>query len=238
MKFNLPILYYHFIKAPGADATIKGLYTNAHHFEWQISKLSKKGYHFLTFKDIEIGNYDEKNKNIILTFDDGCESLYYNAFPILKKYNAKAVIYVVANSIGDRNVVWPDNENKEPLNLLTNHQISEMIAYGIEFGSHLSHHVHLPKLSKEKMRLELDESKLFLEKEFGIKVFSVAYPFGSYTNEVLTITKEAGYKYGVTTKIGDNKNANDFELFRIPIKGHALRHFLYFYKIMKRLDLK
>ena len=106
MKQNIPILYYHFVKSPGKGATIKGLYTSVFHFEWQIKQLTKKGYNFITFEDVVLGKYDEKQKNIILTFDDGCESLYFNAFPILKKYNAKAVVYVVTDSIGKRDLLW------------------------------------------------------------------------------------------------------------------------------------
>jgi peptidoglycan/xylan/chitin deacetylase (PgdA/CDA1 family) len=235
MDKNIPILYYHFVKNPNANTRIKGLYTNAVHFEWQIKQLIKKGFTFITFEDILKKKYDENKRNVILTFDDGCESLYYNAFPILKKYGAKAVIYLVANSIGDTNVVWPMNENLDPLNILTKNQIREMMEYGIEFGSHLCHHVHLPKLSKKEMTEELFESKKILEAELGKEINSVAYPFGSYNSTVLEIAKQAGYQYGVTTKSGNNLIAKNLELFRIPVKGYALRHYWYFIKILKSL---
>jgi len=235
MKQNIPILYYHFVKSPGKGATIKGLYTSLFHFEWQIKQLAKKGYNFITFEDVALGKYDEKQKNIILTFDDGCESLYFNAFPILKRYNAKAVVYVVTDSIGKRDLLWEDNENKEPISILTKPQISEMINKGIEFGSHLCRHVHLPTLTEQEMKNELVESKKYLESEFGIKVYSVAYPFGSYNANVIENAEEAGYQYGVTTKAGDNSAASNLELFRFSSKGYALRHFFYFYKLLKKL---
>jgi len=236
MDRNIPILYYHFVKSPTANTRIKGLYTNAIHFEWQIKQLIKKGFTFITFEDIIKKRCDETKKNVILTFDDGCESLYYNAFPILKKYGAKAVIYLVAKSIGDRNVVWPMNENLDPLNILTKEQILEMMEYGIEFGSHLCHHVHLPQLTKIEIENELFESKKILESEFGKEVYSVAYPFGSYNPEVLEIAKQTGYQYGVTTKNGNNIVTNDVELFRIPVKGYALRHYWYFVKTLKNIN--
>lgn len=235
MEKNFPILYYHFVKSPNPETRIKGLYTSVNHFEWQLKQLIKKGFTFITFEDIAKKRYDTNKRNLVLTFDDGCESLYFNAFPLLKKYGIKAVIYVVANSIGARNVVWEQNENKDPISILTKEQILEMTSYGIEIGSHLCNHVHLPKLSSNEIKHELQESKLLLENVLGQKIYSVAYPFGSYNNEVLEIAKEVGYQFGVTTKSGNNLTANDQELFRIPVKGYALRHYWYFYKTLQNL---
>ncbi|MEI7503879.1 MAG: polysaccharide deacetylase family protein [Paludibacter sp.] len=235
MEKDIPILYYHFVKNPNATTRIKGLYTNAIHFEWQVKHLVKNGFTFITFEDIAKKNYDINKRNVMLTFDDGCESLYYNAFPILKKYGIKAVIYVVAKSIGDRNVVWPLNENLDPISILTKEQILEMTSYGIEIGSHLCHHVHLPQLSLSEIKNELFESKQILENELGKKIYSVAYPFGSYNNEVLEIALLSGYLYGVTTKAGNNLTTNNLELYRISVKGYALRHYFYFYKTIKKL---
>jgi len=235
MDSNIPILYYHFIKNPGANTRIKGLFTNKTHFEWQIRQLIKRGFTFITFEDIALKQYDINERNIIITFDDGCESLYLNAFPILKKYGIKAVIYVVAESIGARNIVWEHNENKDPLNILSKEQLLEMRAYGIEIGSHLCHHVHLPDLSDSNIKNELTESKRILEQELELKVYSVAYPFGSYNNNVLTMAKDAGYEFGVTTKYGNNLLTNDFELFRISVKGYSLRHYWYFCKTLKNI---
>ena len=235
MEKNIPILYYHFVKSPNTNTRIKGLYTNVNHFEWQIKQLKKNRFSFITFEDIAKNNYDVNKRNVILTFDDGCESLYFNAFPILKKYRIKAVIYVVVKSIEARNVVWPLNENLDPLNILSKEQMLEMTAYGIEIGSHLCQHVHLPQLSLSEMKEELSESKRILENVLGKDIYSVAYPFGSYNNDVLDIASEVGYQFGVTTKSGNNLTANNLELFRIPVKGYSFRHYWYFYRILKNL---
>jgi peptidoglycan/xylan/chitin deacetylase (PgdA/CDA1 family) len=235
MEKNIPILYYHFIKNPNKKTRIKGLFTNKTHFEWQLKRLIKSGFTFITFEDIVTKRYDPNKRNLILTYDDGCESLYLNAFPILKKYGIRAVIYIVAGSIGAKNIVWEMNENKDPLNILSKEQMLVMKTYGIEFGSHLCNHIHLPELTVDNIKYELNESKKILENEFEIKVYSVAYPFGSYNNDVLTLAKEAGYNFGVTTKIGNNLMTNNFELFRISVKGYSMRHYWYFYKIIRKI---
>jgi peptidoglycan/xylan/chitin deacetylase (PgdA/CDA1 family) len=230
---SFTILYYHFINTPGANTRIKGLYTTPKHFEWQIKTLIKNKFTFITFEDIVKNQYHVNKKNLILTFDDGCESLYMNAFPIMRKYGITGVIYLVTNAIGDRNIIWKDNENKDPLNILTKNQILEMRDYGFEFGSHLCNHVHLPELNEDEIRDELLRSKKMLETELGVTIYSVAYPFGSYDGRALEIAKESGYLFGVTTKNGDNSLTSNLELFRFAVKGYALRHYWYFIKLIK-----
>jgi peptidoglycan/xylan/chitin deacetylase (PgdA/CDA1 family) len=235
MKENIPILNYHFIKEPLPHVRIKGLYTSAKQFDWQIKRLINNDFTFITFKDIVEENYNPTKRNIILTFDDGCESFYLNAFSILKKYGIKGVFYIVANSIGEENVVWEQNENNEPIDIVSKQQLIEMSTYGIEIGSHLCHHVHLDQLSLPEIKFELTVSKRLLENELGKQIYSVAYPFGSYNDDVLVIAEEAGYKYGVTTKNGNNRLAKNLELFRISVKGYSFRHYWYFYKTLRRI---
>ena len=59
MERNIPILYYHFIKSPSANTRIKGLFTNTSHFEWQLKRLIKAGFNFITFED-----FNERNLKI------------------------------------------------------------------------------------------------------------------------------------------------------------------------------
>jgi peptidoglycan/xylan/chitin deacetylase (PgdA/CDA1 family) len=235
MGKNIPVLYYHFISHPSKTTRIKGLYTSARQFEWQIKRLIKAGFQFITFEDLALGNYQSEKRNIILTFDDGCESLYINAFPVLKKYGIKGVIYIVTAYSGAKNVVWEDNENKDPLNLLTEDQITEMAAYGIEFGSHLTDHLHLTKLTEGEIRNQLSESKKYIESLLDKNVYSVAYPFGSYNEQVVNIAEETGYQFGVTTISGNNLNQHNLELYRYSVKGYAFRHYWYFYKMLKTI---
>jgi Predicted xylanase/chitin deacetylase len=195
----------------------------------------KAGFQFITFEDLSSGNYQPEKKNIILTFDDGCESLYFNAFPILKKYGIKGVVYIVTGFTGARSVVWKDNENKDPLNLLTENQIREMAAFGIEFGSHLTDHLHLTKLTEAEVRNELSVSKKYIEALLNKTVYSVAYPFGSYNERVVEIAEETGYAFGVTTRPGSNAHQRNLELYRYTVKGYALRHYWYFSKTLKKL---
>ncbi len=63
-------------------------------FEKHIKYLSDNRYKGITISDYINNNFDKNNKNIIITFDDGYYDNYENAFPILKKYNMKATIFL------------------------------------------------------------------------------------------------------------------------------------------------
>lgn len=233
MKVNIPILYYHFINQPNKTTRIKGLYTTKKQFEWHVKRLKKCKFNFITFEDIVFNRYDESKRNIIITFDDGCVSLYENAFPIMKKYGIRGVVYVVAESIGKQGVIWEQNENRDLLNILSIPQIKEMAEFGIEFGSHANNHVHLELLNELEVFDELTSSKKTIESIINKEVYSVAYPFGTYNETTMKMAEKAGYKFGATTKSGSNKFVNNFEICRLSIKGYALRHYLYFNKIFK-----
>ena len=70
-----------------------------------IKVLLENGYTFMSFKELD--NADNKKielpkKPILITFDDGYYSNYRDIYPILKKYNIKASIFIITDNIGKR----------------------------------------------------------------------------------------------------------------------------------------
>lgn len=235
MTADIPVLYYHFIQKPPKEARIKGLYTSPVHFAWQLKMLRRCGYRFITFEQLLHKDYNPADKNLILTFDDGCESVYLNAFGLLKKYSAKAVFYIVAAEVGKRDLRWEQNEHNLPLHMVTGAQLREMADYGIEIGSHLCHHVHLTGLTDEAQGDELRQSKQILENMLQKPLVSVAYPFGSYNDVSVQQAEKAGYYFAVTTLAGSNAGVHPLRLHRYAVKGYALRHYWYFLKLLMKL---
>ena len=196
----IPILTYHCV-----DDTIWGykpMFVSVKTFDEQMKCLKDQGYSAITFRDLD--NLNIIKKPVIITFDDGYENNYTNAFPILKKYNMKATIFVISNAIGHQKY-------------LKTWQIKEMRNL-IDFESHTVSHPYLDKLSAKEIENELMQSQEYLQKLLDTKIDVVAYPYGSYSDKVIKITKKY-YKYGVTTNSGDfyYKHSNDYHIKRISI---------------------
>lgn len=63
-------------------------------FESHLAYLKSKNYKTLSIDDYVNGNFNKKEKNIMLTFDDGYFDNYKYVYPLLKKYNMKATIFL------------------------------------------------------------------------------------------------------------------------------------------------
>jgi len=96
----IPILMYHSIIDNDHESVSINL------FKKQMMLMKKMGYQTINFDNL---NKKENKKNFIITFDDGYESVFLNAFPILKKLNFNATCFIVTNKIGDFNE-WDKNK--------------------------------------------------------------------------------------------------------------------------------
>ncbi|MBI5730379.1 MAG: polysaccharide deacetylase family protein [Ignavibacteriales bacterium] len=191
-KKEIPIIYYHRIVESLDEAGKHGIYVTAGQFEKHLSYLKKSGYKTITFGEaLEIKRSGIKGKYVIITFDDGYEDNHRLAFPVLKKYGFKAIIFLVA---GLEYNSWDLQSNEPKLKMMNKSQLLEMQDYGIEFGSHTLSHSDLTKISLEEAKKELDESKKILEEKLGREIKSFAFPYGNCNEEVKKIARLTGYK--------------------------------------------
>lgn len=105
----------------------------------------------------------------------------------------------------------------------------EMIAGGMDIGSHTKSHQILSHLSAEEQRQELAGSKEILEAATGSSINVLAYPVGgldSYTRETVDIAHACGYRAAFNFIKGSGYNTNPaghpFDLARIPVENQAL----------------
>ncbi len=226
------ILMYHHIAPPPAGARIRGMYVTPQQFDWQIGWLKKRGYEFLTFADLTSPS-GNAGRQVIVTLDDGYRNNYSNAFPILRKHGARAVIYPIHDDLGRTGVTWPGATEQSPADMLNEAQLQEMAAAGMEFGSHLLQHKRLTEMTPAEQREQLEQSRLKLEALQGAPVLSIAYPYGAYDEAVLERSRAAGYRFGVTTEPGVNTAATDpLRLRRFTAKGCKFYHPLKFRRMI------
>jgi len=212
-SFNVPILLYHYVEyvKDEGDTIRKSLNIIPYLFDQEVKTLKDAGFEFITTKDLADALDDETvlpPKSIILTFDDGYRDFYTDVFPILKKYQVKAVAYIVPNFL-DRS------------NNLTIWQLKEIAKSGlVEIGAHTMNHSYLAGLPLQRVKYEVMESKKFLEKNLGVKVTSFAYPYGAFDNQAIDVVKKAGFRSAVTTISGTYAlDINRFFLYRIRPGG-------------------
>lgn len=183
---GIPVLMYHSIGESNGNPIIMP----ETQFDEEMRYIKEQGYTTLTLK--ELYDYFENDipvpdKSVVITLDDGYANNYTLAYPVLKKYGLKAVIFVITSTI-----------DKNP-NCLTSFQIKELDNAGIEIESHTATHRDLDKLSYEEQFEELSESKMILEKILGRSVNYVAYPTGKYNSDTVKAVAAAGYKMAFTT---------------------------------------
>ena len=186
-------------------------------FEKQMNWFYKNNWKSFTIS--ELVKLDEiPEKSFVITFDDGYEDNFTNAFSVLQKYNFKATIYLVPNQTINH---WEEKNTTVLSNLLNEKQILEMQNSGlIEFGSHTLSHVNLSIISDEQLINELRESKKEVENITKKECEAFAYPYGKFDDKIVQAVKNAGYKNATVVKRGlFEQNDNIFTIKRIGILG-------------------
>ncbi|MEW6096174.1 MAG: polysaccharide deacetylase family protein [bacterium] len=207
-KQGIPILMYHNIGIPPKKEKNKKLWVSAKKFSHQMAYLKKHGYNSITFEELKKGFLP--HNPVIITFDDGAENNYTQAFPILKEYNLRACIFLPTQRYD-----------------LSMEQIKEMQAYGIEFGAHTQTHPNLVQMiGDERIKEEIEGCKKILEERLNTKIITFAYPYGQgvYDEKIKQMVKGAGYTIACGIKQGKvNLPVTDwYSLRRLLVRGDDL----------------
>jgi len=203
-KRRIPVLVYHRV-----GYTVDNLTVTPERFATDLQTLQTWGYSTISLeqfqKFLENPDLELPDKPILITFDDGYRDNFDNAYPILKQYGMIATFFIITDYMwmGDR---------------LNSERIVEMSQGGMSFGSHTVSHKRLGDLTASEIQDELVNSKAALESVLGKTVNSIAYPQGSYNDNVLTAVQRFGYVAGFTVREGFCSNDSpNLELRRIPI---------------------
>ncbi len=217
-EVSVPILLYHNIAdyIPGVpyDASLN---TPAFTFERHMNAVLNAGYTPITYEmyyRYETEGVPLPPKPIMITFDDGYLSNYLYAYPILKKLNIKATIFVITDRRGKALSANPH---------FSWNQAKEMIDSGIiDIQSHTHSHQVSTTLSDEELVYELTVSKRLVELNTGKKCNVLAFPNGIASERELEAAKQAGYK--IINLVGDhgsNRKGDDLaKLKRITVFGN------------------
>ena len=211
---TVPILSYHrFSNKSNKMAVTPGA------FAAQMAYLRDNGYRVIPLSSLLPflnGEAALPQRSVVITFDDGYRSVYEIAYPILKKFDFPATVFVYSDFMGARDAAsWEEMRRMASSGL-------------IDFQPHSKTHPHLahrqPRESLEAYQARIDEEIKVpgqkIQQQLGLPLYSFAYPYGETNDLIIGKLKGNDYQLGVTVRAGGNPAfAHPFRLRRTMIYG-------------------
>jgi peptidoglycan/xylan/chitin deacetylase (PgdA/CDA1 family) len=217
---TLPILCYHNVADPPAEARIKLLYVTPEKFERQLWAMRRLGLRGVSCGEGMKRLGDGSSRGCVaLTFDDGYLDTLTTAAPLLRQYGFAATCYIPSGAIGTYNR-WDSEFLGERKTLMDHRQIEQWLSEGMEVGSHSRSHPRLPELDRSQQLAEIAESRAALQDLLGVSIEHFAYPYGKFTADTVELVRRAGYLSAVTVLPGVARASDDrLRLPRILVNG-------------------
>jgi peptidoglycan/xylan/chitin deacetylase (PgdA/CDA1 family) len=203
----VPILMYHVVAAP-FGARYPELYVSGRDFAAQMRDLAARG-----FRGVILGQVFDywrrgialPRRPIVISFDDGYESQYRNALPVLKRLGWPGVLNLLV-------------QNEAPSWGLRPDKVRKLIAAGWEVDAHTIHHLDLTTLSGAALRREVAGSRRLIARRFHVPVDFFCYPSGRFNASVVAAVRAAGFLGATTEQPGLARPAERFTLPRVRIE--------------------
>lgn len=130
------------------------------------------------------------DKTVAITFDDAYESVYSEAYPLLKKRGWPFTVFINTD---------PHDQNKR--SFATWDQIKEMGEYGATIANHTTRHSHLLRLRdgesraqwRKRIKQEVMDAEQRIKEKTGQQHRLLAYPYGEYDNHVKKLLKDLDF---------------------------------------------
>ena len=201
---SLRILIYYKINAVPGNT----LSTTPQLFAWQMRFLKE---HYTVISPAQLIKVMKNggtlpSKAVLLTFDDGYQDVYENAYPILKEMGLKAFIFPATDYIGNTKA-FPHDEGLPMQNQALNWKQLRAMQDVFTVGSHTQSHRILTTLPLHEAKEEIFNSKAVLEDRLHSEVKFFCYPkggAGQFSQALEDIVQAAGYIGSFVTLTGPN----------------------------------
>ena len=215
---KLPVVMYHQLTENSSKAGKYVLTVDS--FEKDLQFLKSNGYQSVTVKqlvDFSQGKADIPEKAILITFDDGQETLYEYAMPLLQKYGFTAVGFVVGaladyyTEINDHNLNY-SYLNWKQIKEMSDGNIVEIESHSFDLHKNTEGRSGIKKKKGETFEAyreflcsDVSKMKTAMINNTGRQPVAFAFPFGSFSSESTEILKECGFKMTLTCEERVNK---------------------------------
>lgn len=195
--YHRAILTYHSLNTSGSVIALP-----PDIFRSQMRSLFDRGIEVVPLEKLATADGNEiHGPAAALTFDDGFDDFYQEAFPVLSQHRFPATVFLVSGYCGRTND-WPGqppSAGSRPL--LSWSKIAELHRCGIRFGAHTVTHPRLPELAWKDAAREILDSKKQIEDRIGAAVTTFAYPYGEESPRLRTLVAEH-FAAGCSTRLG------------------------------------
>lgn len=164
--------------------------------------------------------------NLCLTFDDATFDFYHCIYPLLKKYQLKALVGVPTGFIQDRSKMNSDErlhllksfsfrENPSADAFCSWEELNEMVRSGfIQLASHSHTHRNFLSLDNDAIDEECLKSQGLLQTKAKTLPNTLIYPYGGYNQDLNQIVKKY-YPYPMRIGSGLNFSWNQTTFCRV-----------------------
>lgn len=178
--FRSSVLTYHSVDDSGSVISVR-----PEVFSNQMEWLSRSGIPIVPLQQVTA-----IPGSLAITFDDGFQSFYLHAFPVLQRFKLAATVFVVSGYCGRMND-WSTQPAGIPrMRLMNWSEVREVARHGISLGSHTVTHPRLPALSLQEAEEEIRKGNEEVEDRTGYAVETFAYPYGESTEAVRRYASE------------------------------------------------
>ena len=208
-------MYHFFYDEQAGETAPDNNYMEIHDFEEQIKYLAENNYYVPSWDelaDFVNGKIGLPEKSIIITVDDGDESFFKLAVPVLEKYNFYATSFVITSW-------YPDRPEKYPSPV-------------IDYQSH-SNDMHIAGTDGKGAILTIDYNSACEDLKASRSILGenckiFCYPFGHYNDRAKQILKDCNYTMAFTVEGGYVTPGMDpYQLPRVRMsKGISLNAFI------------
>lgn len=190
-------------------------------FQRQLAWLADSGYQVISHHQF-LENLNQGRslaRSLVLTFDDGFEDFYLNAFPLLQEFGFSAIVFIPTALVGSAQTWNPAYPSRK---LMSQDQIHHLLESGFEIGSHTAHHRSLPSLDEQALHQELGESLRYLQSLPRQQAPCLAYPYGRAGLREQHAAGKLGYTsaYLAGGLWGNGRYSDRFALSRQPIQNN------------------
>jgi peptidoglycan/xylan/chitin deacetylase (PgdA/CDA1 family) len=204
-RVAVPILIYHVIAPPIANAPFPELYVPAPEFAAQMRALAGAGFHAVTLDQVHRaweGEARLPDRPVVVSFDNGYRTQDTNALPVLHRLGWVGVENIQLSGL-------PPSQGG-----LSVRQVRGLLRAGWELDTQGWSHADLTRLDTAQLRFQIAHARAVLRRRYHVPANWFCYPSGRYDRTVIAAVRAAGFR-GSTTVVRGWARATD-DPYRLP----------------------